>query len=350
MFLGILWPVTWQESAGVITKVAVRTCEQNVLVELQNIRKWYPLTSGAFSQTREQVKAVDNVSLSIYRGETLGLVGESGCGKTTLGRVILGLEKPTGGSVAFDGHDLLKLRRQELHHLRREMQVIFQDPYDSLDPRMTIGKIITEPLVIHAIGDRLTRQKREAELLDMVGLSSVYARRYPHEFSGGQRQRIGIARALALRPKFIVCDEPVSALDVSIQSQILNLLSDLKQEFGLTYLFIAHGLAVVKHISDRVAVMYVGKIVELANKGEIYSNPQHPYTKALISTIPIPDPTVHRKRLSLKGEVPSAIHPPSGCRFHPRCSQVQSICKVEEPELVEVGKDHYVACHHKNSS
>lgn len=324
----------------------MKTFEQNVLVEVRNVRRWYPVTGGGvLSRVRDQVKAVDDVSFNIHRGETLGLVGESGCGKTTLGKVILGLEKPTSGSVIFEGRDLFKLGGKELRRLRCGMQVIFQDPYDSLDPRMTIGQIITEPLAVYHVGERLARQKRAAELLEIVGLSSTYIQRYPHEFSGGQHQRIGIARALALNPKFIVCDEPVSALDVSIQSQILNLLYGLKREFNLTYLFIAHGLAVVKHISDRVAVMYVGKVVELANKHEIYSNPRHPYTEALMSTIPIPDPTVHRKRVILKGEVPSSIHPPSGCRFHTRCPHVQDICAEKEPPLVNIGADHWVACH-----
>jgi oligopeptide/dipeptide ABC transporter ATP-binding protein len=272
-------------------------------------------------------------------------VGESGCGKTTLSKVILGLEKPTSGSIIFEGSDIFELGRRELRRLRREMQVIFQDPYDSLDPRMTVGEIIDEPLVVHGIGDRLARQKRRVELLEMVGLSSASAKRYPHEFSGGQRQRIAIARALALNPKFIVCDEPVSALDVSIQSQILNLLWNLKREFNLTYLFIAHGLAVVKHISERVAVMYLGKIVELANKHEIYSNPQHPYTEALISMTPIPDPMVRRKRLLMKGDVPSPIRPPSGCHFHPRCLHAQDICTKEEPPLINIGTNHWVGCH-----
>lgn len=324
----------------------MKTSEQNVLVELQNVRKWYSVTSGGFfSRNREQVKAVDGVSFNIYRGETLGLVGESGCGKTTLGMTIMGLEKPTSGSVIFEGHDLFKLRRQELRGLRREMQIIFQDPYDALDPRMTVGEIVAEPLLAHRMGGRLARQKRAAELLEIVGLPSAYARRYPHEFSGGQRQRIGIARALALNPKFVVCDEPVSALDVSIQSQILNLLQDLKQEFNLTYLFIAHGLAVVRHISDRVAVMYLGKIVELANKHEIYSNPRHPYSEALMSMISVADPTVQRKRSILEGEVPSPIRLPTGCRFHTRCPRVQDICAEKEPSLVNIEAGHWVACH-----
>jgi oligopeptide/dipeptide ABC transporter ATP-binding protein len=325
----------------------VKSSEQTVLLEVRDVRKWYPVSSGTvLSRTKNWIKAVDGVSFDIRRGETLGLVGESGCGKTTLGKLISGLERPHSGSIRFEGEEVLRLEKRELRRFRRGLQIIFQDPYDSLDPRLTIEQIIAEPLVVHRVGGRLDRKKRVGELLETVGLAPDVARRYPHEFSGGQRQRIGIARALALRPQFIVCDEPVSALDVSIQSQILNLLSDLKRDFNLTYLFIAHGLAVVKHISDRVAVMYLGKIVELARKSEIYRNPRHPYTKALMSTIPIPDPTVRRERIILEGDVPSAIHIPEGCRFQTRCpNREDCFRKKDEPDLVDIGSNHWVACH-----
>jgi len=333
-----------------LIEVTVKRHEQSGLIEIHNVRKWYTASNGKLlSRGRDQIKAVDGVQFNIISGESLGLVGESGCGKTTLGMIALGLEKPTSGSVIFKGRDLSKLGRKELRSLRCNMQLIFQDPYDSLDPRMRIGNIIAEPLIVHGIGRRSTRKKRVAELLEIVGLSSVDAGRYPHEFSGGQRQRIGIARALALNPRFIVCDEPVSALDVSIQAQILNLLSNLKQEFNLTYLFIGHGLAVVKHISDRVAVMYLGKIVELAQKQQIFSKPRHPYTEALMSSIPIPDPTIQPKAVMLEGDVPSPINPPNGCRFHTRCSYAHDICTKKEPSFIDIGGDHWVACHLWNS-
>jgi len=280
----------------------------------------------------------------VRKGETLGLVGESGCGKTTVGRSMLRLVEPTSGEVSFAGQDMLKLSGDELKAIRRDMQIIFQDPYASLDPRLPIGESVLEGLNIHKVGNPQERFDIMIETLKKVGLEDYHARRYPHEFSGGQRQRIGIARALALQPSFIICDEPVSALDVSIQSQVLNILKDLQQEFGLTYLFIAHNLSVVEHISDRVAVMYLGKIVELTGRDELFNNPLHPYTQALMSAIPIPDPHLKRKRIILKGDVPSPLNPPSGCRFHPRCSIAEEICSQKEPEFREVSDDHWVAC------
>jgi oligopeptide/dipeptide ABC transporter ATP-binding protein len=291
-----------------------------------------------------QVQAVDGVSFTIHEGETLGMVGESGCGKTTVGRSMLRLIEPTSGSVFFDGTDVLRLKGKALKSMRRNMQIIFQDPYASLDPRMPIGESVMEGLNVHGIGTHRERVETMMETLKKVGLEDYHARRYPHEFSGGQRQRIGIARALALRPKFIICDEPVSALDVSIQSQVLNILKDLQREFGLTYLFIAHNLSVVEHISDRVAVMYLGKMVELATREDLYREPLHPYTKALFSAIPVPDPGYKRERIILKGDVPSPLHPPTGCRFHPRCPVAIDICSVEEPAFKESKKDHWAAC------
>jgi oligopeptide/dipeptide ABC transporter ATP-binding protein len=309
------------------------------LVEIKDLKKYFPVPH------KQVVRAVDGVSFTINRGETLGLVGESGCGKTTVGRCILRLIEPTSGEIRFDGRDLLKLDRGEMRGLRRRMQIIFQDPYSSLNPRMKVGSIIAEPLEIHRVGDRRERKDRVAELLRVVGLDPDYANRYPHQFSGGQRQRIGIARALALNPDFIVADEPVSALDVSVQAQVVNLLQDLQERFGLTYLFISHGLAVVKHISTRVGVMYLGKLVELAPAQEIYANPQHPYTQALLRAIPIPDPDAKRRMAQrLGGDVPNPIAPPGGCRFHTRCPQAIERCGNEEPELVEVSPGHFVAC------
>ena len=317
-----------------------------VLVEVRNLVKHFPVMRGLlFARPAGAVRAVDGVSFSIRRGETLGLVGESGCGKSTTGRLILRLLEPTAGEVYFDGQNVFQLDRERLRRLRRQMQIIFQDPYASLNPRMTVGEIIGEPLVIHGLAKGRALQERVRELLEIVGLSAEHARRYPHEFSGGQRQRIGIARALAVNPAFIVADEPVSALDVSIQAQVINLLQDLQEAFGLTYLFIAHDLSVVEHVSDRVAVMYLGKLVELADKEELFQNPLHPYTRALMSAIPIPDPEAKRERVLLQGDVPNPIHPPPGCRFHTRCPLAEEICRVEEPPFVDIGNQHYVACH-----
>ncbi|HEU0178719.1 MAG TPA: dipeptide ABC transporter ATP-binding protein [Blastocatellia bacterium] len=309
------------------------------LVEIKDLKKYFPVPN------KQVVRAVDGVSLTINRGETLGLVGESGCGKTTVGRCILRLMEPTSGEIRFDGRDLLKLGRGEMRLSRRRMQIIFQDPYSSLNPRMKVGSIIAEPLEIHRVGDRRERKDRVAELLRVVGLDPDYANRYPHQFSGGQRQRIGIARALALNPDFIVADEPVSALDVSVQAQVVNLMQDLQERFGLTYLFISHGLAVVKHISTRVGVMYLGKLVELAPAQEIYTNPLHPYTQALLRAIPVPDPDAKRRMAQrLGGDVPNPIAPPGGCRFHTRCPQTMERCGSKEPELAEVSPGHFVAC------
>ncbi len=318
------------------------------ILEVRNLQMYFPVTSGIIFQRKvADIKAVDGVSFSIKKGETLGLVGESGCGKTTAGRCILQLYEPTGGDVLFEGQRLNDLSTKEMIPFRRKMQIIFQDPYGSLNPRMTCGDIIGEPLVIH----KLTSNKGEyndriAELLTVVGLNPYMADRYPHEFSGGQRQRIGIARALAVNPSFIVCDEPVSALDVSIQAQVINLLEELQDQFGLTYLFIAHDLSVVRHISDRVAVMYLGHIVEIADRDELHENPQHPYTKALLSAVPIPDPVLEaqRERIVLTGDVPSPMNPPEGCVFHTRCPEMIDDCKLGMPELREVSPGHYVAC------
>ena len=315
------------------------------LLEVRHLKKHFPIKGGVFSKTIGYVYAVDDISFTIQRGETLGLVGESGCGKSTTGRTILRLLEPTAGEVLFEGQNITELNKGDMRSLRREMQIIFQDPYASLNPRMTIGSIVGEPLEIHKIAKGADKEEQVASLLEKVGLRPEDMRKYPHEFSGGQRQRIGIARALGLNPKLIVCDEPVSALDVSIQAQVINLLGDLQEEFGLSYLFIAHNLNVVEHISDRVAVMYLGKIVELATDTELYSNPLHPYTEALLSAVPIPDPTAQKKRIILEGDVPSPINPPSGCHFHTRCPYKESICEEVVPEFKEVGGGHWVACH-----
>jgi oligopeptide transport system ATP-binding protein len=320
----------------------------DLLLEVRNLVKHFPVGGGLFGGPRGIVRAVDGVSFTIHRGETLGLVGESGCGKTTTGRCILQLERPTSGQVIFEGRDLTTLDDAALRPLRRRMQVIFQDPYSSLNPRMTVGQIIGEPLAVHGlVPDAARRRARVQELLARVGLLPQHARRYPHQLSGGQRQRVGIARALALEPALIVCDEPVSALDVSIQAQIINLLEDLQAEYRLTYLFIAHDLAVVRHISDRVAVMYLGKIVELADRKSLYDAPLHPYTRALLAAVPIPDPELEarRERVVLKGEVPSPLKPPPGCVFHPRCPIAVERCRVEAPVLREVTPGHWAACH-----
>jgi oligopeptide transport system ATP-binding protein len=316
------------------------------LVEVENVTKYFPITAGVFSRHVADVKAVDGVSFSIKSGETLGLVGESGSGKTTIGRCILRLLEPTTGAIRFGGEDITRIDAKAMRAKRKEMQVIFQDPYASLNPRMTVGDIIAEPLQIHKLAKGSEIDAKVNDLLRTVGLSPYHANRYPHEFSGGQRQRIGVARALAVSPKFIVADEPVSALDVSIQAQVVNLLQDLQQQFGLTYLFIAHDLSVVRHISDRVAVMYVGKIMELADRDALYEKPLHPYTQSLLSAIPIPDPRAEarRERIILEGDIPSPVRPPSGCRFHTRCPIAYERCKVEVPELLNYG-DHFVACH-----
>ena len=319
------------------------------LVEVENLRVWFPIRSGiVLDRHIGDIKAVDDVSFSISRGETLGLVGESGCGKTTVGRTILRLYEPTGGRVVFDGKDITTLSQNELRPLRRQMQMVFQDPYASLNPRHSVGRIVGEPLRVHGLSGRKESSSRVRELLEIVGLPADAVTRYPHEFSGGQRQRIGLARSLALNPDFIVCDEPVSALDVSIQAQIINLLENLQADFELTYLFIAHDLAVVRHISDRIAVMYLGKIVEISAAAELYDDPLHPYTISLLSAVPIPDPVVERERetILLAGDLPSPANPPPACRFHTRCPYVQpTLCKDEEPLLRRLAPNHVVACH-----
>ena len=320
------------------------------LLEVEHLHKEFPTGSGFMGGkfSKKVVSAVNDLSFEIRAGETFGLVGESGCGKSTTGRAIMHLDPPTSGKVYFEGRDISKMNKKELKAMRREMQFIFQDPYASLNPRMTIGEIISEPMVIHGIGTPEERIERVRELLDVVGLNPEHINRYPHEFSGGQRQRVGIARSFILRPKLIICDEPVSALDVSIQAQVLNLLKDLQKQYGTAYLFIAHDLSVVQHISDRVAVMYLGKMVELSDWKSLYAEPNHPYTQALLSAVPIPDPDVqqNRKRIILAGDPPSPIDPPSGCRFHTRCPIAQAKCSEETPEFREIGEGHYCACHY----
>lgn len=321
--------------------------EREILLDVKNLKKYFPMHKGFFGQHKEYVKAVDDVSFHIYKGETFGLVGESGCGKSTTGRTLIRLYELSGGEVIFDGAEIGKLSEAEMKPFRKKMQMIFQDPYASLNTRMTVGDIIGEPLDIHGLAKGKERQERIYYLLERVGLSRDHASRYPHEFSGGQRQRIGIARALAVDPDFIICDEPISALDVSIQAQVVNMLEDLQQELGLTYLFIAHDLSMVKHISDRIGVMYLGKLVEVADSSVLYDTPRHPYSEALLSAVPIPDPELMatQKRIVLEGDVPSPLNPPSGCRFRTRCMHAYDRCALEEPALKDVGNDHFVACH-----
>jgi len=323
------------------------TTENEILVRVENLKKYFPITRGVFQRHVGDIKAVDGISFFVRRSETLGLVGESGCGKTTTGRTLLQLYRPTEGQVYFEGQELSVMKGEQLRRMRRRMQMIFQDPYASLNPRMTVGSIVGEPLEVHNIAKGKEKRERVQELLRLVGLNPYFINRYPHEFSGGQRQRIGVARALALNPDFIVCDEPVSSVDVSIQAQIVNLLEDLQAQFGMAYLFIAHDLSMVRHISDRVAVMYLGKIVELTSRGELYSNPLHPYTQSLLSAVPIPDPVVEerRQRIILEGDVPSPANPPEGCNFNTRCPVVMDVCHEEDPEFKEVSSGHGVACH-----
>ncbi len=318
--------------------------EAKILVDVQNLKKYFPVRAGLLQRVAAWVKAVDDVSFHIYEGESFGLVGESGCGKTTVGRTLLHLIPPTDGKVYFDGHNIFELSDSDLMDLRRNMQIIFQDPFSSLDPRMPVGESIAEGLKIHTDLSGQERYEIVVAMLARVGMRADHARRYPHEFSGGQRQRIGIARALALRPKLIICDEPVSALDVSIQAQVLNILKDLQRDFGLTYLFIAHNLSVVEHFCDRVGVMYLGRMVEVASRDDLFADPLHPYTQALMSAIPVPDPTASRQRILLEGDVPSPLNPPSGCRFHTRCPLAFDKCSQEEPQLKDYGVEHYAAC------
>ncbi len=322
-----------------------------VILRAEGLAKYYPIRAGVFRRTVGHVKALDGVSFDLHKGETLGIVGESGCGKSTLGRMLMRLEEPTAGKLTFDGVDMYAQQGAAMRRLRRDIQIVFQDPYTSLNPRMTVGDIVGEPFEIHSdVTPKGGRRRRVQELLELVGLNPEHINRYPHQFSGGQRQRIGIARGLALNPKVIVCDEPVSALDVSVQAQVVNLLEDLQREFGLAYLFIAHDLSVVRHISDRVGVMYLGKMVELGDEDQIYSHPTHPYTQALLSAVPVPDPTLRnvREQIVLTGDVPSPANPPSGCRFHTRCWRAQDVCKVEDPELIlrpDGRTEHLSACH-----
>ncbi|WP_124726632.1 ABC transporter ATP-binding protein [Staphylospora marina] len=315
------------------------------LLKVEGLKKVFPVRGGIFGRKVGEIVAVDDVSFTVRRGETLGLVGESGCGKSTTGRSILRLYEPTAGKVEFEGRDLLSLDEEEMRKARRDLQMVFQDPFASLNPRMKVAEILEEPLIVHGIGTAAERKEQVRELLSVVGLDKTHGSRYPHQFSGGQRQRIGIARALSTRPKLIVADEPVSALDVSIQSQVLNLMMDLQEQFELTYIFIAHDLSVVKHISNRVGVMYLGRVVELADRNELYEKPLHPYTQALLSAVPVPDPEAKRERIILKGDVPSPANPPKGCAFHPRCPHVMDICKEVRPAFEDQGGGHFVACH-----
>lgn len=315
------------------------------LLKVQGLKKYFPIRSGIFGKVSGQVKAVDDVSFYVNEGETLGIVGESGCGKSTTGRMLMRLLDPTEGSIEFQGQNLAKLSPAEMRKARRDIQMVFQDPYASLNPRHSIGQILEEPLIVHGIGDSKERKKRVSELLKIVGLSDYHAKRYPHQFSGGQRQRVGIARALMTNPKLIIADEPVSALDVSIQAQVLNLMQDLQKELKLTYIFIAHDLGVVRHISDRVGVMYLGKMVELSESEELYTNPLHPYTKGLLSAVPVPDPDFKREQILIEGDIPSPSNPPTGCAFHTRCPFKTDICSKVVPQLTEVEKGHSVACH-----
>ena len=335
-------------SLEIFHKLPMTVNNEQLLLQVTGLKKYFPIRSGIFSRVSAWVKAVDDITLHVKHGETLGLVGESGCGKTTVGRSILRLMEPTAGAITFEGEDVLTLKPHELRQARRRMQIIFQDPYSSLNPRMTIGSIVSEPLRIHKIAKGQELQDRVNQLFIKVGLRPEHQSRYPHEFSGGQRQRVGIARALALNPKFIVCDEAVSALDVSIQAQILNLLRDLQQEFHLSYLFITHDLNVVQYLADRIAVMYLGKLAEVAPAEDLFAEPKHPYTQALLSANPVPDPTAKSKRTILPGDVPSPLNPPSGCRFHPRCPEVMDVCKTADPPLIQIGspdKGHQVWCH-----
>jgi oligopeptide transport system ATP-binding protein len=336
-----------------VTATEPRPVDGKTLVEIEDLKVHFPILAGFFKRRVGNVRAVDGVSFTVHQGETLGLVGESGCGKSTIGRAMIRLLEATSGNVRFDGVELHALRSGDLRRMRRRMQIIFQDPYGSLDPRMTVGSIISEPIETHRLAEGDAKRRRVEELLELVGLDPRYVNRYPHEFSGGQRQRIGVARALAVEPEFIVCDEPISALDVSIQAQVLNLLTELRERLGLTYLFIAHDLSVVRHISDRVAVMYLGKIVELGAPEKVYATPGHPYTRALLSAVPIPDPSAERRRrrVILKGDVPSPVNPPSGCRFHTRCWLFEQLgqperCRTEDPVLREVQGHHLAACHY----
>lgn len=331
-----------QQAVGFIVR---RRMGMTDLLRIRNLKKYYPVKKGVLQRTVGHVKAVDDVSFTLEKGETLGLVGESGCGKSTLGRTILQLIKPTAGEVIYNERNLANMSFQEMKPYRKEMQMIFQDPYASLNARKTIRNIVMEPLRIHRIGTAKEQEETMEGLLEKVGLNKRFADRYPHEFSGGQRQRIGIARALTLNPELIIADEPVSALDVSVQAQVLNLLQDLQEEFKLTYLFIAHDLSVVKHISTRVGVMYLGRMVEIAPKSLLYKKPLHPYTQALMSAVPIPNPAITRERIILKGDVPNPENPPKGCSFHTRCHACMDVCKIERPELMDVGNGHYVACH-----